>query len=203
MSADDRPRGRLIPLRRVQGRPDEMSDESLLAACAAGEAAALGALFDRHGARTAGFLRRALKSGGPEIADLLQATFLEAQRSARRFRGDARVSTWIMGIAANIASHHVRGERRRRRAEVGLAAAPEVRVKTPGEEAERRQLINRLSAGIDALPPELRLIYVFCEVEDATGKDAARAFQISESVVWRRLHDAKVFLRRFIEGEPG
>lgn len=203
MSGSETPRGRLIPLRRIQGRTEEMSDEALLAACAGGEAAALGALFDRYGARTAGFLRRILKTGGPDVSDLLQATFLEAQRSAGRFRGQSAVSTWIMGIAANIVSRHVRGEQRRRRAEAVLASAPDIRVKTPAEEAERRQLLLHLSAGIDALPPDLRVTYVLCEFEEVTGKDAARALHISESMLWRRLHDAKLFLRRFIDGERG
>jgi RNA polymerase sigma-70 factor (ECF subfamily) len=197
------PRGRLIPIRRVQGHAEEMSDETLLAACARGDTAALGALFDRHGAQTAGFLRRVLNTGGPEVYDLLQATFLEAQRSAKRFRGQSKVSTWLIGIAANMASHHARGEQRRRRVEVVLTAGPEIRVKTPGEEAERRQLLLRLSAGIDALAPDLRVAYVLCELEELTGKDAARALQISEPMLWRRLHDAKVFLRHFIEGERG
>ena len=36
-------KGKLLPLRRVEGLPAEMSDEALLAACATGETAALGA----------------------------------------------------------------------------------------------------------------------------------------------------------------
>lgn len=203
MSGRETPRGRLIPIRRIQGSAEEMSDETLLAACAGGDTAALGALYDRHGAQTAGFLRRILKTSGPEVFDLLQATFLEAQQSARRFRGHSRVSTWIMGIAANIASHHTRGEQRRRRAEFVLTAEPEIRVKTPGDEVESRQLLLRLSAGIDALPSELRVVYVLCELEEVTGKAAARALHMSEPMLWRRLHDAKVFLRQFIDGERG
>ena len=38
---------KLVPLRRVAGDIVEMSDEALLAACATGDAPALGALFDR------------------------------------------------------------------------------------------------------------------------------------------------------------
>ena len=37
-------KGKLLPLRRLEGRPVEMSDEALVASCAVGEAAALGAL---------------------------------------------------------------------------------------------------------------------------------------------------------------
>lgn len=201
MSGGATRKGRLIPLRRIEGYPDELSDEALLTACAAGEAPAMGALFDRHAVRVARFLRRISREPGPDIADLVQATFLEAQRSAKRFRGRSTVSTWLLAIAANIASHYTRGERRRRHMEAALATTPKDYVKTPGEDAERSQLLARLAAGIDALSPDQRMVYVMCEIEEVTGRETATAMRISEAGVWRRLHDAKVFLRRFIEQE--
>lgn len=194
-------KGRLIPLRRIEGSADEISDEALLTACASGEAPAMGALFDRHAARVARFLRRVSRENGPEMGDLLQATFLEVQRSAKRFSGRSTVATWILGIAANIVSHHIRGERRRRRMEAVLATAPKAHISTPSEDAERAQLLARLAAGIDELPPNLRIVYVMCEIEEVRGRDVASALHMSEPAVWRRLHDAKVFLRRFIERE--
>lgn len=195
------PTGQLIPIRRVEGVPGEMSDDALLTACAAGEAAALGALFDRHGERIGGFLRRVLRSAENDVADLLQATFLEAQRSARRFRGRSSVSTWLIGIAANIARHHARGEQRRAKAQAKLAVSPQAQVRTPGEEAERREMLERLPGAIDALPPDVRLTYVMCEIEDIPGRDAARALGVSEGTIWRRLHEARNALRRMIAGE--
>jgi RNA polymerase sigma-70 factor, ECF subfamily len=193
--------GRLIPIRRVEGVAREMSDDALLAACAAGEAAALGALFDRHGGRVGGFLRRVLRGAENDIADLLQATFLEAQRSARRFRGQSSVSTWIIGIAANIARHHARREQRRAKVHAKLAVSQQGRVFTPGEEAERRQMLARLPAAIDALPADVRVTYVMCEIEDISGREAARAMGVCEGTIWRRLHEARNALRRMIAGE--
>ncbi len=111
------------------------------------------------------------------------------------------MATWILAIAANIASHYTRGERRRRHMEAALATTPKGHVKTPSEEAERAQLLARLAAGIEEMPPQLRLVYVMCEIEELTGREVANALRISEPGVWRRLHDAKVFLRRFIEME--
>ena len=194
--------GRLIPIRRVEGVAEEMSDHALLAACASGEAPALGALFDRHGDRVGGFLRRVLRGVDGDIADLLQATFLEAQRSSRRFRGHSSVSTWLIGIAANIARHHARGEQRRAKAQARLAVSQQVRVLTPGEELERRQMLARLPAAIEALPPDVRVTYVMCEIEDISGREAARALGVSEGTIWRRLHEARIALRRMIAGEP-
>jgi RNA polymerase sigma-70 factor (ECF subfamily) len=201
MKRKDPPPGKLIPLRRVGGRADELSDEALMAAAAAGEVAALGALFDRHGARTATFLRRISRGDRADVSDLLQVTFLEVQRSSRRFRKQSRVSTWIMGIAAHVASHHRRGEQRRHRAEAALALCPSARIETPGEQVQRSELLARLSAGIDALPPELRVVYVMCEIEDVPGKEAAGVLGITEGTLWRRMHEARRALRAAIAGE--
>jgi RNA polymerase sigma-70 factor (ECF subfamily) len=191
----------LIPLRRVAGRPHELSDEALLAACAAGEAAALGALFDRHAERIAIFLRRLTRKAETDVSDLLQATFLEAQRSARQFRKQSAVRTWIMGIAAHVASHHRRGEQRRHRAEAALALSPPRPIETPGERVERRELLARLAAGIDALPRDLQVVYVMCELEDVAGKEAASVLGLSEGTLWRRLHEARQLLRAAVGGE--
>src|SRR5258708_32534723 len=105
---------KVLPLRRVEGVLSEMSDEALVAACAVGEAAALGALFDRHRTSVYRFLSRVCASHRGDLDDLVQSTFVEVFRSAARFSGCGRVSTWVFGIAANVARHHVRGEARRR-----------------------------------------------------------------------------------------
>jgi RNA polymerase sigma-70 factor (ECF subfamily) len=195
------PTGKLIPFTRVQGITGEMSDEALLTACGAGEAAALGALFDRYGERLGRFLRRVASGGDNDVPDLLQATFFEAQRSARRFRRQSSVSTWLIGIAANIVRHHIRSEQRRSKAHAAFAISQQALVVTPGEEAERRQHLTRLSEGIDALPEEIRVVYVMCEIEDISGREAARALGVSEGTIWRRMHCARESLRRVIAGE--
>jgi RNA polymerase sigma-70 factor (ECF subfamily) len=178
-----------------------MSDDALLAACAAGEAAALGALFDRHGERVGGFLRRVLRGRENDTADLLQSTFLEAQRSARSFRRQSSVCTWLLGIAANIARHHARGEQRRARAKAALALSHLVRPPPSADEMEQRPMLAKLAAAIDALPPDLRVTYVMCEVENVAGREASRALGVSEGTIWRRLHEARTALRRMLGAE--
>ena len=105
--------GKVIPLRRTDPPPlqddgDRISDAALVAACAIGDSAALGVLFDRHHRGVYAFLSRLAGTDQRDLDDLVQATFLEALRSAKRYRGDAPVHRWLFGIAANIVSHHVR-----------------------------------------------------------------------------------------------
>src|SRR5262245_54267609 len=77
---------RLLAFRRAEGVVTEMSDEALLAACAVGDTAALGVLYDRHQASVRRFLARLRGARAAELDDLVQATFIEVWRSSPRFR---------------------------------------------------------------------------------------------------------------------
>jgi RNA polymerase sigma-70 factor (ECF subfamily) len=192
--------GELIPLRRVEGMPAEMSDAALVAACAVGEPAALGALFDRHHAALFRFLGRVAPRSGGELDDLVQCTFLEVYRSAGRFRATGAVRSWIFGIAANLARHHLRGEVRRRAALADLADLAPPASARPDEQATRRELLARLADALAELPHDLRVAFVLCDLEQIPGVEAARTLGVREGTMWRRLHDARRALRAAIEG---
>jgi RNA polymerase sigma-70 factor (ECF subfamily) len=126
-------------------------------------------------------------------------TFLEAYRSAPRFRGDSSVKTWLFGIAANLVRTHVRGEQRGRAAMASLASIDHDAPASPSDQMIAAQRRRWLAAAIDGLTPALREAYVLCVVEEVPGKDAARALGITESSLWRRLTDARAALRAAIE----
>ncbi len=191
--------GKLIPLRRLAGDAAEMSDEALLAACAVGERAALGALFDRHHQGVFRFLGRLIAAERHALDDLVQNTFLEVWRSAGRFASKGAARSWILGVAANVARHHVRGEARRRAAmqqipsESGAAGG-----RRPDDAAADRELVERLDVALAALPHDLAVAFVLCDLEDIPGVEAARALGVREGTMWRRLHDARKRLRAAI-----
>ena len=196
-----RPTGKLIALRRVTGAPREMSDDALIAACAVGDAAALGALFDRHHVAVYRFLSRLATTDRDAVDDLVQTTFLQAWRAARTFRGQGGVRSWLFGIACNVARRYVRGEVRRRNAHATLAERPGGRApSTPADLVARRELVDRLAAALGSLPHELREAFVLCELEGLPGVEAARAIGVRQGTMWRRLHDARKALRAALEG---
>ena len=116
--------GRVLPLRRIEGVVEEMSDDALLAACAMGDAAALGALFDRHHAGVYRFIGRLSQTDPADLDDLVQTTFLTVQRSARKYRGRSTVRTWLFGIAVNVVRREARSRGRRRRLALAVSAEP-------------------------------------------------------------------------------
>jgi len=179
---------------------DQLTDEALVAACATGDTAALAALFDRHHRLVLRFVARASSAGASDVEDLAQTTFLELWRSSPRFRANGSARSWMLGIAANLVRHYVRGEVRRRSAMAGLAERPERGAARPDDLAARRQLIDRLARGVDELPHDLRVAFVLCDLEEVPAVEAARALGVRQGTMWRRLHDARRRLRDILAG---
>lgn len=191
---------KLVPLRRQAGVVSEMSDEALLAACSVGDTAALGALFDRHEEVVRRFVSRLSGASARDADDLVQTTFLELHRSARRFGGRSTVKTWILGVAANVVRHHTRGESRRRTLAAAWAERTPPLQARPDDEAVQRQLVARLAVAIGNLSHDLRVAFVMCDLEHVAGVEAARVLGVREGTLWRRLHDARKRLRAELEG---
>jgi RNA polymerase sigma-70 factor (ECF subfamily) len=190
---------KLVPLRRISGDITEMSDEALLAACATGDAPALGALFDRFHVAVYRFAGRLPMTDDLARDDLVQATFLEVRRAAHSFRGTSSVKTWILGVAANVARHTLRAERRRRvhqaRYLEGMAAAPELL----DAQVERKKLLARVAEALAALPRDQQVAFILCDLEQLPGVEVARVLEIPEGTLWRRLHTARKAMREAIE----
>ncbi|HEY0838958.1 MAG TPA: RNA polymerase sigma factor [Vulgatibacter sp.] len=176
------------------------SDEALVAACAGGDRAALSTLFHRHSEALYRFLARLSGVQDRDLDDLVQATFVAVSRSAARFSGSSSVRTWIFGIAANLARKHVRSEVRGRSAHSSLETIPVAGPLQPDAAAEHRQALARIDAALEALPHDLKAVFVMCVIEGASGKDAAEALGVREGTLWRRLHEARTALREAVEG---
>ena len=131
-----------------------------------------------------------------DLDDVLQNTFFEVYRSASSYTGRASVRTWIVGIAMNVVRHYVRAEARRKSALSLLAVSP------PSPEGARvdekvaaQQMVARLRGGFESLPDDLRIVFTLCDLEEMRSIDVARALDIPEGTVWRRLHNARRRLR--------
>jgi RNA polymerase sigma-70 factor, ECF subfamily len=190
----------VVSFQRVTGRPSELSDEALVAACATEDPAALGALFDRHHDGLRRFLGRLVGTDERDLDDLVQATFELVPRAARGFDGRASARTWLFGTAANVARHHVRSEIRRRRLREAAALEPA----RDGGDVERDVLAHecaaRLGDAIAALPIKLREAFVLVYLEGVPGAEAAAILGCREGALWKRLHDARARLRDAVEG---
>ena len=156
--------------------------------------------------------------GEPEAAkDLVQETFLNAYRGLDRFRGDARISTWLYTIASRAC---LRMRRRRKGAperELSLeefipTSDGEFRLQIPidglSPEAalHNKQLRKALDAAIDQLPKKYKMVLVLRDMEGLSAKEAGAIMGLNERAVKSRLHRARLFVRRQLSarglGEP-
>lgn len=186
-------RGTLVQLRPAADIAD-LTDEGLAAACATGDRAAQGLLFERHADAVYRFIARMRTSDASSVDDLVQATFIAAFRSAGTFRGP-RLQSWLFGIAANVMRTYVRKEVARRRVATSLAEQPAAEPVSP-----RDANVIRLREAIASLSPKLREVIVLVDLEGESGIDCAAALGIPEGTVWRRLSEARAKLREALGG---
>ena len=103
----------------VDMSPPTQDDSLRIGQIAAGDREAFEKLYFAYQRRLFGFLYRALgESGAAE--ELVNDVMVEVWKSAARFRGDSKPSTWIFGIAHHLLLNHVR---RRKAASVDLEKA--------------------------------------------------------------------------------
>jgi RNA polymerase sigma-70 factor (ECF subfamily) len=176
------------------------TDLQLVRACASSDAAALGELFDRHHVAVYRFLSRLLGASTADVDELVSETFIHVFRSARTFRGQAAVRTWINAIAANVGRHHVRKEARRHSFLTALRGCLPASSPDANQVNERRDLLRRLGHIVATLPHDLRVVYVMCDVEEIPGVEVAEVLGVPEGTLWRRLHQARRALRAALDG---
>jgi RNA polymerase sigma-70 factor, ECF subfamily len=142
------------------GRAVESEDEALVQRMAAGDDAALGALYDRWHAVVHGVVSRMLRQ--PEdVDDVVEEAFWQAWRQASRFdRSRGAVQTWLSTIARSRALDRVRTLRRRREEPLegddGQVVVQQAAEGDPGLDAEASERRRIVVAALSGLPAEQR-----------------------------------------------
>ena len=137
-------------------------------------------------------------TGNEEDArDVVQETYLRAYRGIRRFRGEARVTTWLYRITANCASTQLGSRRRHRHEPLDATAEPVDTGATtdPCDRAVAADLRATVEAAIAELPPRLRAVVVLRDVYDLPHDAIAAELGITETAAKVRLHRARRALR--------
>jgi RNA polymerase sigma-70 factor (ECF subfamily) len=173
-------------------------DEELMAAVAAGDRDAFGALYKR---RRPDVYRFALHmTGSPAAAeDVAQDVFLAVIQDASRYSASrAAVLPWLLGIARNQARRRL-SERRHEPvpeggAEPGVDADPAVGI------ARARQT-DALRRALRALPDVYREAVVLCDLQELSYQDAAEAADCAIGTVRSRLHRGRQLLAVNMRGE--
>lgn len=163
------------------------TDEELVRALAAGEERALEELYRRYERPLHRFLHR--HTGGRDVEDLHQETWLRVVRSAGRFDPARRFSTWLFQIAINLC----RDLYRRKSPDQSETAALPAGSTTSTEAAEIRIDAHAL---LRSLPEPQKEVVILRYYHDFSEEEAARILGCPRGTVKSRLHHA---IRRLME----
>ena len=178
----------------AHGNHDRLSsDLDLVGRIRAGDLQAMETLMRRHNRmlfRTA----RAILLDDAEAEDAVQEAYLQAYRSLDGFRGEAKLSTWLVRIAANQAL--MRRRRRASRGEVIPISEGAIDMKPgPENEALRGEVGRLIEAKIDALPEGYRTVFLLRAVEEMSVEETAAALDMPPATVRTRFFRARGLLR--------
>ncbi len=184
-----------------------VDEAELIRRCRANERAAHDELYQRFRRQVAATLYRVLGDRS-DLDDLIQEVFVIAFRGLERFRGDARLSTWLYRICVNVALGRIR-TRKRRPAAIGLAdldtatTDPSLteRPETPEKSLERQRDRERVYAALETLAPKKRIVLYLHEIEGLDLKEIAYLVESNPVTVRTRLFYARKEFYKALVGE--
>lgn len=189
-----------------------MTAESLLVERAqSGDPGALTEIVETHQHRIYNVALR-MCGNQQDAEETLQETFLSAIQALPRFEGRSQLSTWLYRIASNACLM-----RRRRESKDANTVTEADTYETFGADENDemptyfvdwsylpddivldRELQEFMEWAILQLPPKLRLVFIWRELEGLSTAETAEALEISESAVKVRLHRARLKLRELL-----
>lgn len=175
-------------------------DHALMVRIGAGDHHAFRALVERHQNAIIGTVAKML--GNPTDAeDISQQVFLRIWRNAKRYRPDAKFTTYLFTITRNLVFNETR--RRGRKKEVSADEREETSNQliedSPDRQPDSELLQSELQAAVDAaisrLPETQRMAVVLRRYEQLSYEEIAEVLKLSVSAVKSLLFRARTSLR--------
>ena len=179
--------------------------EELIARARRGDEEAFRLIFERYTRPVISFIfymvnRRDLAE------ELAQEAFVRAYRNLGTLRDEVKLSTWLFGIARNVARENLREQRREQHnVELDESAALEVCDNRPSPDGELldRELSGRMSDALLMLDEDKRLVFTLKVYQQRSYDEIAEITGFSISKVRNDLHRARAEMRRRLSSYLG
>lgn len=208
LPAESRLNGSLRAPRRPDGPAHQagaLADEEIVRRVLEGDLPSFELIMRRYNQRLFRIVRSML-GDDDEAEDVVQETYVRVFEHLSEFAGRSRFSTWLTRIAIHEASF--RRRRRRRMRPTDLEGSEHLHPVAAGQfdggrETDMRELHDVLARAVEALPDELRTVFILRVVEGIDTLEAAECLDLTESNVKVRLHRARALLRAWIDRKLG
>jgi len=174
---------------------EAVNERELVERCRSGDERAFQDLVDRYKDLVYALIARTVQDRS-KAEDLAQDVFLRVHRGLPYFRGEARLSTWIYRIVANVCVQDVG-----RPAAVSLDddRAADAAPSALDRQFRDLEVKDRLEKAIARLPANYRLLVAAHYLEGVRYEELADALQLPLGTVKTQLYRAKQQLRRMLE----
>jgi RNA polymerase sigma-70 factor (ECF subfamily) len=171
---------------------------AVAAAFRAGDAAAAEVVATRLAPFVAQLVRR-LTAWRGDAEDIAQDVLVSALAAREKFRGDAKLETWITRIAVNACRAHARKQWLRRRLYAAWAGRrPGAAAPAADEATEIDEQARAVGDAVGQLPSKYREAIVLCYLQKQTPAEAAEALGLARGTVEVRLSRARRKLRELL-----
>jgi RNA polymerase sigma-70 factor (ECF subfamily) len=181
-------------------------DFECVSLCQRGDIEAFRVLVDKYQRKMLNMAYRIL--GDYEAAcEVVQDAFLSAHKSIRKFRGDAKFSTWLYRIVINVSRNRMKQLKTRlfregislddavRNEERQSSVDPPVQMLSALEQLERKELQAIVQECISLLDDEHREVLVLRDVQGFSYDEIRDILNIPDGTVKSRLFRARDLLR--------
>ena len=174
------------------------TDEDLSRAWQRGDTAAGAVLVSRHHAAVRRFLERRL---GADSDDTVQDVWTAVSSTIHRYQQRSSFRTWLFAIANNHVRVAYRSQVRDRRIQDLATDLLEPPRHDPSDVCSHRQTMDRLAAGLAALPEPLQRVMALYYFEGQPAAEIGRGLSIPENTVRSRVRRARELLADAL-GDP-
>jgi RNA polymerase sigma-70 factor (ECF subfamily) len=171
----------------VTPTPDAPSDPAALARAArAGDAAALGALYDAY---AESLYRTAYRLSGnaDDAQDIVHDCFVGLPQALRQYDERGNLSAWLRRVVVRLVLMRRRGDDRRREDSLDLVSALAL---ASSSRADARVELDDVRRVVDALPVALRDVFVLKQIDGYSHEEIAQLLGISAGASRVRLSRA-------------
>lgn len=176
------------------------SAEDLIARVRSGETDAFQLIFDRYSRPVISFIYD-LTNDRESSEELMQETFVRAYKNLGTLRGDAKLSTWLFGIAKNVARESFRTRQRAsRNVELDDEAVRELRdgKLPPDDSLINKELNGVIRSALARLDDDKRLVFALRVFQQQSYEEIAAITGFSIAKLKTDLHRARIEMRRLI-----
>ena len=140
-----------------------------------------------------------------DAEDIAQEVFLEIHQSISKFRGDAKLSTWIYRIAVTKSLNFLRMKKRKKRMghlkrifgfEEEMDKLPSTNIDNPERSLEKKERLEILQKALDSIAENQRTAIILSKYDGYSYQEIAELMDTTISSVESLIHRAKKNLEK-------